>query len=496
MRKGNQEPTFSAIGDYAYSIGQEVAEMFEDDAKKEYYPCQKMELEYILAKNADGSPAAPVICITKPRQNGKSFSARDAITFFGDFEHDKTLYSAHNGSTTRKMAKEIFSLFENPDIYPEFAKDVKSISKARGYEGIYFKDWEDENGVVHEGGCIDFATRTNSGARGGTYKKIVVDEAQELTEDQMDALNPVMSASGDANNPMDSPQVIYLGTPPGPSCRGTVFRKMRNAVKNGTAKNIWWIEWSFESDDIVRDIPNAEKALELAYKTNPAMGYRISEKTVLSEFETMSLDGFARERLNWWVPDTQESEAYAIDRKAWAECASEDKKPEGKTAFGVKFSPDGSVVSLAGAVIPPDGKARISLIEKKYTASGIRWLSDWLAERYATASCVVIDGRNNVDLLCERLSETWKMKGSVIRPTTNNVIASVSMLVDSINEQTVTWYKFQDELNDSAMTSVKRPISGGYGFGGDNSTPIEACALALWGAKTSKRDPSRKMRFG
>lgn len=25
---------------------------------------------------------------------------------------------------------------------------------------------------------------------------------------------------------------------------------------------------------------------------------------------------------------------------------------------------------------------------------------------------------------------------------------------------------------------------------------IEACALALWGAKTSRRDPTRKMRIG
>jgi hypothetical protein len=60
----------------------------------------------------------------------------------------------------------------------------------------------------------------------------------------------------------------------------------------------------------------------------------------------------------------------------------------------------------------------------------------------------------------------------------------------------VTWYKKQDMLRDSAITSTKRPISGGWGFGGEDSTPIEACALALWGAKNSKRDPNRKMRIG
>ena len=51
-------------------------------------------------------------------------------------------------------------------------------------------------------------------------------------------------------------------------------------------------------------------------------------------------------------------------------------------------------------------------------------------------------------------------------------------------------------LNESAITAVKRPIAGGFGFGGDNSLPVEACALALWGAKTSRRDPTRKMKIG
>ena len=54
----------------------------------------------------------------------------------------------------------------------------------------------------------------------------------------------------------------------------------------------------------------------------------------------------------------------------------------------------------------------------------------------------------------------------------------------------------QTVLDESARTAIKRPIGGGYGFGGDNTLPVEACALALWGVKTCKRDPTRKMRIG
>ena len=76
------------------------------------------------------------------------------------------------------------------------------------------------------------------------------------------------------------------------------------------------------------------------------------------------------------------------------------------------------------------------------------------------------------------------------------MVAAASALLDALTEQTVTWYADQEALRDSAVTATKRPIGGGWGFGGDDPCPIAACALALWGVKTSKRDPTRKMRVG
>ena len=76
------------------------------------------------------------------------------------------------------------------------------------------------------------------------------------------------------------------------------------------------------------------------------------------------------------------------------------------------------------------------------------------------------------------------------------MIASVSCITEAINDKSLTWYSKQELLNVSATTSVKRSISGGWGFGGENAGPIEACALALWGAKNSKRNPNKVMRVG
>lgn len=494
MKTGRQTPTFERVGEYAYSIADEVVEMFTEDGGATFYPAQVRELQLMLARKANGAPAAISIGISKPRQNGKSYAARFYAVYMSVFEHRDVLYSAHHSTTTKKMFMALCDLFESPERFPDFAEDVKNISHARGYEGIYFKDWKDEDGRIRKGGCIEFATRTNSGTRGGTYSVIVIDEAQELTSDQQEGMLPAASAASDARDAGAMPQQIYIGTPPGPACNGTVFREM-HAKAHAAASDAWWMEWGIESNNIMQDIPDKATALAMAYETNPALGYRITEEAIGNEYDNMRLDGFARERLGWWSPIVEHKVDYAIDRDKWEACKSYEPKPDGKTAYGVKFGADGASVTLCGAVIPSQGKPRISLIESRPTGLGIRWLSEWLNERYTKASCVVIDGRGGADVLIERL-DAWRMKNSVIRPGANEVTAAAGLLVNAINEGGLTWYAPQEILDDSAKNATKRPIKGGFGFGGENSAVIEAAALALWGASTSRRDPSKRMRVG
>ena len=352
--------------------------------------------------------------------------------------------------------------------------------------------------VMHPGTSYSIGQANEAGSSkiGTQFDRIVIDEAQELTADQQEGMLPTVSASSDAQDAALMPQQIYIGTPPGPTCNGTIFRQMHDSAHETADPAIWWLEWGIETDDIVGTISSRDKAIEFAYQTNPAMGYRIAEKTVENEFDTMRLDGFARERLGWWTPVVEHKVEYAIPKDTWDACKSTEPKPEGKTAYGVKFSADGSMVALCGAVIPDSGPARISLIDMRPTGHGVRWLADWLNDRYNKACCVVIDGRNGVDVLVERISDTWRMKGSVVRPSTKDMIAATGTLMDALAERSVTWFWQQGTLEESAITSVKRPLGGGWGFGGDNSIPIEAASLALWGATNSKRNPNKKMRIG
>ena len=464
---GSQIPSARIVPEYEYSDGEDAVAIL-NAAGLSTDPWQSNMLEDWMGRDEADRWSAPTCGVSVPRQNGKTADVSGRAASGMILYNEWVIYTAHLQKTATETFMELKSLFETRAL----SKYVKEIKSAIGREQIILKN----------GARLIFVARTRNGGRGLHGDCLIFDEAQELTTEQQASFLPALSASS-------NPQTIYLGTPPDENCTGTVFRSIRDKAIKGESSYTAWTEFSV---DEIGDVTDRKRWAA----TNPALGRRILESTILSECEQMDEDTFARERLGWWSPVAQERIEYVLKKEAWEKCASDLPKPEGKTAYGVKFSIDGSEVCLSGAVIPKNGKARISLIDRKPTGQGIRWLSDWLNERYSKASCVVIDGKNGVDVLVDRIADTWKMKDSIIRPNAKEVIASVSLLSDSVNEQALTWYKNQEALNQSAITSTKRSIAGGYGFGGSDSAPIEACALALWGASTSKRDPNKKMRIG
>lgn len=448
---------------------------------------QRLVVDCWLGKDAAGEYTVTSGGLSVPRQNGKS-EALLARCFYGLVVNgEKILYTAHQMRSVKAMFRRLVNMFTDKR-HPEVTKTVKQIRYGIGEESI----------ELTNGGTIQFMSRSRQAARGfDGISLVMLDEAAEVTEEQIEAIMAVISASSTGTR-----QIIYAGTPPYIGCTGEVFRRFRqtcivSAGKSENKKNSWH-EWGIAADSL-QDIDTADK--KLWYEANPALGYRLTEEFTAEEHSTLSGDGFARERLGWWAKPVAATVALAIDADLWDSCASDHERPEGKTAYGVKFTPDGAEVVLAGAVVPKNGKeARISLIAIEPTGAGLSWLSDWLNARYKRASVVVVDGKNGADVLIEKLRPagggSWALKDSIIKPTAQNVIAAASTLINDLNEHSVTWYSKQEELRESAITATKRPISGGWGFGGQTSAPIEACSLALWGCRNTRRDPTRSMRIG
>ena len=464
---GSQEPSVRIAPNYSRSDGGDATRILAIGGTI-LDPWQSEILEDWMALTPSGLWVCKTCGGSVPRQNGKTGLLQGRAEAGMLLYNEQVIYTAHLQKTATETFEEMANFFDS-DKMRKYVKDIKT---ALGREQI----------ILKTGARVKFLARTRNGGRGQHGDCLIFDEAQELDESAQGSFIPAISASL-------NPQTIYAGTPPDPTAEGRVYRGIRTKAINGETKSTAWFEFSVPE---IGDVTDKRRWA----KTNPAVGRRILISTIEGECEQLAPDIFARERLGWWTPVVEHKEDYAIDSKVWDDCKSEEPKPEGKTAYGVKFSLDGSYVCLCGAVVPKEGKARISLIEAKPTGYGTTWLADWLNERSTKACCVVIDGRNGVDVLVDKISDKWKTKGSVIRPSAKDVISAVGVLTDSLNEQTLTWYAGQEALRESAITAVKRPIGGGWGFGGDNSTAIEACSLALWGCKTSKRDPSKAMRIG
>lgn len=464
---GNQEPSARIAPNYIESDGGDAERLLKVGGTI-LDPWQSDVLMDWLAVNPIGKWVCKTCGGSVPRQNGKTGLIQGRAEAGMILYNEIVIYTAHLQKTATETFEEMANFFDSPKLR-KYLSDIKT---ALGREQI----------ILRSGARVKFLARTRNGGRGQHGDLLIFDEAQELNESEQASFIPAISASL-------NPQTIYVGTPPEPQSDGTVFRGLRDKALAGETRSAAWFEFSV---DEIGDVKDQQRWAD----TNPALGRRILLTTIEGECEQMPPDTFARERLGWWSPVVEHKEDLAIPADVWKDAMSYEAKPNGKTAYGIKFTADGAEVILCGAVVPEDGKARISIIDRQPTGRGIWWLADWLNQRYKTACCVVIDGRNGADVLVDKISDVWRMKGTVIRPTARDMVAAVGTLTDALAEKSVTWYAGQDDLNDSALSSVKRPIGGGFGFGGENPAPIEAAALALYGAKTCKRNPNKAMRIG
>ena len=312
------------------------------------------------------------------------------------------------------------------------------------------------------------------------------DEAQELTDEQVEALLFTLGAS-------DTDRlVLYTGTPPGPGCPGEVFTRMRSKALSDPTPRTAYHEWGVT--EMPKPGSSFDDVLGLIYEANPAMGTRLSIEFTEEEFANTSLDGFARERLGWWVPAEQLTAA--IPEKVWKRSAIDGlgDKFQGRRALGVKFSPDGAYYALGGCKARRD-KSRFGfeLVERGPTDRGLRPLAEALAQRANEFSCVVIDGASGAHTLCDHLAEIGVPRNYVVRPRTADVMASAQELLDGLADRTVL-HPSDAALDGAARDARKRRIGTGGGWGFD-SPDMEACALAVWGARHSRRDPNRKQRL-
>lgn len=472
-RTGNQEPRVRLEPDRRFSDGGDAADMAACYGLTPF-PWQRSVLETWLGRDAHDKFTATTCGLAVPRQNGKNAVVEMRELYGLTCIGERILHTAHEVRTAKKAFQRLAGFFDNEREYPELAGMVASIRRTNGEEAI----------TLNNGASIEFSARSRKTARGFTVDLVVFDEAQELTDEQLEAIMSTMSAA-----PLGNRQIVYTGTPPGPGSPGEVFARVRELALAGDDDRLSWHEWSVDS---IGDTSDRDRW----YEANPSMGYLLDEGFTDTERKQLSEDGFARERLGWWAGGLQGA---LVGHDEWARLATDDPPADGRLAYGVKFSPDGATVALAVALRPADGVPYVELIDHRSMRDGISWLAEWLAVRRSRAAVTVVDGRSNADELVAQLREAGVPRQGICVPKAGDVIASATRFLAAIREGRVSHFA-QPALDECVERCRKRPIggNGGWGWGGIgdiDSSPVEAVSLAYWGVMTTKRDPARKVRL-
>lgn len=475
-RYGNQKPRIDIYKDGDIWLADKVIRLLEHygiDLK----PWQKMVLyKWMAVEQGDDGKwywVNPEAGLLVPRQNGKSELLIARIVGGMVFLGEALIYTAHSDKTVDEIKRRVMRFFYDAE---EEIRDMLTDDFNNEPKSLDFCE-------LRNGGRCVFRTRTRTGGLGTTNDTLLLDEDQEETDAQQEALLPTISAGKSQNQ-----QVIRVGTPPSGGSSGTVFLRVRRAILDGKDTDTCWQEWSVET---ITD-PSDEDAW---YETNPSLGYFLMVAAVRSESKKMAVDSFNKMRLGW-VAGVETMRA--ISDELWSPLAvtKVELPDDPMLVYAIKFAPDGSAVSLAVGVFMPDGKVHVELVERKPMSAGTGWIVQFLMDgnRWRKANKIIIDGAAGTTLLVEELVRTEKkMSKRILTPNAKEAAAAYADFYTGIEQRQLTHFN-QPALNVSIRTVKRRSIGkdGMYGYASMNpdiqSDPTEAAAFAYYGARRFKKE--------
>ena len=350
--------------------------------------------------------------------------------------------------------------------------DDYKVNRSKGQEHI---EW------LRGSGYINFRTRTNTGGLGEGYDVLLIDEAQEYTADQQSALQYLVTSSA-------NPQTIMCGTPPTAVSAGTVFPKYRRKTLSGENSNSGWAEWSLPKMSDMAD-------RDLWYKTNPSLGYTLTERNIADEDFDDEIDANIQ-RLGVWILYKQNS---AITLEEWNRCKV--GKPRLKSPvqlfYGISYAKASENISVAVACRTEDGAIFVEGIDCYPSRAGVGAILPYL--RSAHCAGVAIDGANGYAILTDEMKNARIKKPPVI-PKVAEVIAANSLFEQQIFAGLIA-HTGQPALTQAITNCEHRPIGNSGGFGYNTLLEeadvglVEAVSLAHWLCYNTKEKKVQKCYY-
>lgn len=416
--------------------------------------------------------------ITVSRQNGKNGSL-EIVELYGTAELGlKFLHTAHEVKTARKAFSRLKYFFgekaNDPSAkFPELNALVKEVRNTNGQEAI----------ILQNGGSVEFIARSKGSGRGYTVDVLVLDEAQDLQDSELEALLPTISAA-----PSGDPVTIFMGTPPAEiGDKGEPFVRARDGAIDGSDKRIAWVEFSTEGS------VEAMKPNELSRflddrnnwaQANPALGGRINLETIITERSRFSDLSFARERLNMWPEFGAKSSP--IPAGPWNKLAIKEASDDWPlTAIGLDMNPERTKVTI-GVAARSDKGIHLELAAKDdFSESGSEALVDWVVSRARRRIPVVIDAYSPI----RSIEAALKKKGCkvfILGP--GELSQACGGLYDAVMKDDSVTHIGQEDLDASLAGAMKQKFGEGGAWKWNRQnfevdlTPIMAITAAHFGA--------------
>ena len=472
--RGLQEPRLSLVRSAEVDFADEAA-AFASAYGLTPDPWQHLVLKAWLSQRADGKWSHSRCGLSVSRQNGKNamIEIRELFGMVGLGE--KILHTAHEVKTSRKAFLRLCSFFEDKVNYPELVELVapSGIRKTNGQEAI----------MLLNGGSVEFVARSKGSARGFTVDVVVMDEAQEMSDEALEALGPTTASA-----PLRNRQLIWTGTPPAPGMVSDVWTRLRDDALEGKSKRLCWHEWSVEPGADLDDPQSWAQA-------NPALGIRLGLDELEEDRGSYSDEGFARERCGAWDAG---STAEVIPADWWDELADPGFKDlGGDVCIGIDVAPDRTRASIVGASLDSKGRIGVDLIEHRNGAPD--WIVPFvlgLVERNEVRS-VVIDRVGPAANLIDQLA---MHKVRVTETDADKMKRACASFYDSVVSGALV-HLDQPALSVAVSNGRKRRLGDGWAWNRASAdtdiTPLVAATLASWAmASPFTKKASRKRRKG
>jgi hypothetical protein len=398
----------------------------------------------ILGKAKGGLYAADTVVISIPRQVGKTWDI-GALVFADCIINPgtTTVWTAHRFKVARETFDSLKAVALSLALAPHI--DPDDITTAAGNEQIRFRN----------GSRIVFAARERGAIRGFTkVRRLILDEAQILTEHALSDLAPTM-------NQAENPQIILMGTPPKPTDPGEVFTRLRSEALAGETDGLLFVEFSADADADPDDEAQWAKA-------NPSYPKRTPKKAILRLRKLLSLDDFMREALGIW-----DSDGRALVMPNWSNCST-TTEPEQAAALGIAVDIDRVWISLgaaSGGEVP-----HLGLVWRRRLDVDRDFIIGEAARIQAETGCaVVIDRKGPAGSLEADLDEALNLTVVGL----DDYVTACADLYDAVEAKEVTHGDYP-ELNAAVANAGKRAIGDRWAWSrksGDIS-PLESVTLA------------------